>query len=92
MIRRWRLLSYFALACGISWLLWLPRIASEQGWTGWFVPEWWHYAGAAGPIVAASLVAARTGFAVNAVNWLSSIPTEPVPSNQHWSGSCHRMR
>jgi CAAX protease family protein len=60
MIRRWPLVSYFTLAWGISWLLWLPRIASEQGWIGWFVPEWWHYAGAAGPIVAALLVAART--------------------------------
>lgn len=59
-ITRWPLLSYFAISCALSWLLWLPRIASEQGWVGAFVPKWWHYAGAAGPICAALIVTART--------------------------------
>lgn len=54
------LAAYFVLACAVSWLLWLPRIATEQGWDGWAVPDWWHYAGAAGPIVAAVLVVGRT--------------------------------
>jgi uncharacterized protein len=54
------LLAYFALAIGISWLLWLPRIASAQGWIDVEVAEWWHYAGAAGPVTAAVIVASRT--------------------------------
>ncbi len=58
MIRRHPVLSYFALALAVSWLLWLPRIATEQGWWSRDVPEWWHYAGAAGPITAAVLVTA----------------------------------
>ncbi|MBI2189444.1 MAG: hypothetical protein HYU37_20295 [Acidobacteria bacterium] len=37
-----------------------PRIASEQRWIDAVVPEWWHYTGAAGPIAAALVVAART--------------------------------
>lgn len=59
-MKRRPLLWYFALSCAISWTLWLPRIASEQGWAAWFVPAWWHYAGAAGPIAAALIVASRT--------------------------------
>jgi membrane protease YdiL (CAAX protease family) len=55
-VRRRALAVYFALACLISWLLWLPAIASEQGWWGRSVPEWWHYAGAAGPVGAAVAV------------------------------------
>lgn len=51
---------YFVLACGISWLLWLPRIATVQGWWEVDVPDWWHYTGAAGPISAAFLVTALT--------------------------------
>jgi membrane protease YdiL (CAAX protease family) len=57
-VRRHPLLAYFALACAVSWMLWLPRIATEQGWWSRDIPEWWHYAGAAGPVSAAILVAA----------------------------------
>lgn len=57
-VRRHPLLAYVALACAITWLLWLPRVATEQDWWARDVPEWWHYAGAAGPPVAAFVVAA----------------------------------
>ncbi len=60
MANRHPLLLYFGLAFAISWSLWLPRVASEQGWWERSVPEWWHYAGAAGPIAAALIVAALT--------------------------------
>jgi uncharacterized protein len=60
-VLRHPLLAYFGLAWGISWLAWLPRIASVQGWWARDVPEWWHYAGAAGPITAAVIVAALVG-------------------------------
>ncbi len=49
--------TYFVGAYGISWLLWLPRVAFVQGWWGVAVPEWWHYTGAGGPALAAVLVA-----------------------------------
>lgn len=54
------LATYFVLAIAISWALWLPRIASVQGWIDYDVAEWWHYAGAAGPIAAAAIVAAMS--------------------------------
>lgn len=57
MIRRHTAAAYFGLAFAVSWLFWLPRIASEQGWWARDVPEWWHYAGAAGPVTAAFVVA-----------------------------------
>lgn len=60
MANRHPLLLYFGLAFAISWSLWLPRIASEQGWWERSVPEWWHYAAAVGPIAAALIVAALT--------------------------------
>lgn len=30
------LLAYFSIACVVSWLAWLPRIATQQGWWGCF--------------------------------------------------------
>ena len=50
--------AYFALAYAISLGVWLPRIATVQGWWQVDVPEWWHYLGAAGPVSAALLIAA----------------------------------
>lgn len=49
--------TYFALAYAISWALWLPAVASEQAWWDLDLPTSWHYVGAAGPMVAALLVA-----------------------------------
>lgn len=54
------LVAYFALAFAVSWLLWLPLVATAQGWWEVDVPRWWHYAGAAGPITAAVVVSALT--------------------------------
>src|SRR5574341_1235429 len=51
---------YLLAACAISWGLWLPRIATVQGWWTVDVPEWWHYVGAAGPVSAAVVVSAVT--------------------------------
>lgn len=56
LVTRHPVLSYFALAFAVSWSLWAPRIASAQAWWTRDVPEWWHYAGAAGPVSAAVIV------------------------------------
>lgn len=50
--------TYFLLAYAVSWTLWLPRIASTQDWWSVELPPWWHYLGAAGPLVAALTVSA----------------------------------
>ncbi len=72
------LLAYFSSACVVSWLAWLPRIATQQGWWGWFVPEWWHYAGAAGPITAALFVTYRTEGGEGATELLSQFRMRPA--------------
>ena len=75
---RWPLLAYFSIACAVSWLAWLPRIASQQGWWGWSVPEWWHYAGAAGPITAALLLTVRTEGWAGVSDLLSQFRVRPA--------------
>jgi len=50
------LIAFIGLACGITWALWLPRIASINGWITLDVPDWWHYTGAAGPVTAAIII------------------------------------
>jgi membrane protease YdiL (CAAX protease family) len=60
-VRRHPLAVYFPLAAAVTWLLWLPLVASEYGWVRRVVPEWWHYAGALGPVPAAVIVAAAIG-------------------------------
>lgn len=72
------LLAYFSIACIVSWLAWLPRIASQQGWWGWFVPDWWHYAGAAGPITAALLVTYRTAGRAGVTRLLGQYRVRPA--------------
>jgi membrane protease YdiL (CAAX protease family) len=52
--------TYFCLAYLLSWGLWLPLVASVQGWWNADVPGWWHYAGAAGPVTAAVVAAFAT--------------------------------
>lgn len=72
------LLAYFSIACLVSWLAWLPRIASQQGWWGWSAPDWWHYAGAAGPITAALLVTYRTEGRSGVARLLSQFRIRPA--------------
>jgi membrane protease YdiL (CAAX protease family) len=72
---------YFGLAYVVSWLIWLPRIATVQHWWGVGVPEWWHYLGAAGPITAAILVSLVSGGRAEAAALMSrySLRRAPVP-------------
>jgi hypothetical protein len=56
-IQRTPVLAYFIVAYLLSWSLWLPLVASVQGWWRLDIPAWWHYAGAAGPASAAFIVA-----------------------------------
>lgn len=52
---------YFALACGITWLLVLPLVLSHQGVINLELSAHWHFLGGFGPILAAAFVARRTG-------------------------------
>ncbi|MGE3794510.1 MAG: CPBP family glutamic-type intramembrane protease [Dehalococcoidia bacterium] len=56
-VRAHVVLAYFAVAYGVTWMLWLPLVASRQGWWSFDPPEWLHYAGAAGPVTGAFVVA-----------------------------------
>lgn len=56
-----RLLSFFALAYLISWLLWLPLVASSQGWIPADTPFALYYLGAVGPTLAAVVLARLDG-------------------------------
>jgi membrane protease YdiL (CAAX protease family) len=53
-----RIAAFVALACGISWLIWLPLLdrAPLHGW------RWWiYYGGVAGPAIAALVMALAEG-------------------------------
>ena len=52
-----RLLLYFALTYLISWLLWLPLIASSQSWIPAKAPFILYYLGTVGPALAAVMLA-----------------------------------
>lgn len=79
-IGRHPLLAYFVVAYAISWSLWLPRVATTQGWWGYDVPPWWHYAGASGPILAALLVSALTEGRAG----VGSLLEQYAPSRVRW--------
>lgn len=57
LVARRPVLVFFACAYGISWALWLPLVATAQGWWEVNIPDWWHYTGAYGPLLAALAVA-----------------------------------
>ena len=50
--RRWSLLAFFALAYGISWLIWAPLWLPPLGVRGLRVVPFHHALGALGPITA----------------------------------------
>ncbi|MDA1004129.1 MAG: CPBP family intramembrane metalloprotease, partial [Chloroflexi bacterium] len=52
---------YFLVAYAVSWLLWAPLVFAEAGWIDRGPPEWWHYAGAAGPITGAIVASSLAG-------------------------------
>jgi membrane protease YdiL (CAAX protease family) len=79
-VRRRQVLSYFVAAYVISWAIWLPRVATAQGWWQIDVPEWWHYAGAAGPISAALLVS----FLAEGRAGVRSLLSHYSPSRVRW--------
>ena len=58
LIKRHPLVSYFALAMIISWLIELPLIAMRQGWVDWDIPFSIHYLTSFGPMLAALIVTA----------------------------------
>ncbi len=58
-VRRHPLAAFFALACGISWLLWAPLWLPAFGVHGLPVLPFHHALGALGPITAAFLVSGR---------------------------------
>jgi membrane protease YdiL (CAAX protease family) len=51
---------FYALAVGLSWLVWAPLVAGRLGY-GPEAPVWLHLAGSLGPAVAALLLAALPG-------------------------------
>jgi len=59
MTRRRPLAVFFALACGISWLLWAPLWLPAFGVSGLSVLPFQHALGAIGPIAAALIVSGR---------------------------------
>ncbi|MDH3651974.1 MAG: CPBP family glutamic-type intramembrane protease [Saprospiraceae bacterium] len=53
-----RLLTYFALAYSISWIIWLPLILAEYGVESLpIIPKYHHYLGSFGPMLAAMIMA-----------------------------------
>jgi len=61
LVRRRPLVAFFVIAYAVSWGLWLPLVASVQGWWRVDVPGWWHYTGAAGPVTAAMIFSSVAG-------------------------------
>lgn len=52
-IRSQPLLSFLAVAYGLTWLLMLPVVATSRGWVELDWPHWWEGVAAFGPLVAA---------------------------------------
>ncbi len=50
--------SFVGLAYLLSWLCWLPLLASRQGWVAWSASPYLHLAGGLGPATAAVVVTA----------------------------------
>ncbi len=54
------LVAYFVLAYFISWMVWMPIVASAQGWVKWSVPYALYYLGSFGPFLSALIITALT--------------------------------
>ena len=53
-----RVLPFYALACGVTWLCWLPLVAFARGWSEGRPSPYWHLIGGLGPALAAITIAA----------------------------------
>lgn len=60
LIQRHPLVSFFSLAYAITWTVWAPVLAQEQGWVSWDVPYALYYFGSLGPAIAGLFVSTST--------------------------------
>jgi membrane protease YdiL (CAAX protease family) len=56
LVARYPVGVYFGLAYLVTWLIWTPLVLDALGLASLRLPDWWHYAGAVGPISAAVAV------------------------------------
>lgn len=73
LIKRNPLISYFILTFAISWTIWLPIVASVQGWVNLDVPYALYYFGSFGPAISALILTALTNGAAGIRELVSRI-------------------
>ena len=68
--RRYAVSTFFALACLITWLIWLPGIAFSRGLIAWEPPASVHMLGSLGPGLAALILLSAEGGPAAVQAWL----------------------
>jgi len=56
-MRRFPVAAYFIMACGLTWVIWIPLALESQGISARIIP-YQHFLGALGPILAAAITTA----------------------------------